>query len=254
MIAIYAGPDNLPFYVHPNVMCVGSKYFRDRFSGPNVPERELHLHFPEIEPSDMACFTSYMYRLFWMDFDISISTSPNQDLLDHVKLYLTGGVFEVPFLQKSVLEVISYLLRKENRIYIFGMTSSGFATHLQSRMSLIRLVYRSTDEGDVLRTLFVKSMALHSDEYYERGIGHNFDMDTSLMEFFGEMPKFSDDLKNFVPPIDKKEEEHSHGENGTPEEVYIYSPNPRDSELIILVLAVWAFQRLLNRGGGDSWQ
>ncbi|KAL0633640.1 hypothetical protein Q9L58_007467 [Maublancomyces gigas] len=208
MIALYAGPDNLPFYVHPNVMSASSDYFRGRFGGSKVPpEHELHLHFPEIDVKDMASFTNYMYRLFWKDYDIQLSTRPNQDLVDHVKLYITGCIFEVPFLLKYVGEVITYLLNKENRAYILSLAPADFAEHLQSRMELVGLVYDNTDEDDMLRTVFVKDMALHSDDYYERGVEHNIDMDFSLREFFRGVPKFSDDLKGFVPRTDEKEED-----------------------------------------------
>lgn len=229
IIALYAGADNLPFYVHANVMCPNSHYFNDRFGGPIVPpERDLHLHFPAIDPADMSAFTHYMYRLFWKEFDLGISTSPNKDILDHVRLYITACIFDVPFLRERVNGAIAYLIEREDGAYISALNSEEFEAHLECRKAVVEMVYAHTKESDKFRYHFVKSMGMNSDYYYDCGVKHNIDMDENLTSFFRLVPKFSHDLKVYlckekglIDPNDEDvvEEEGEEGEEGEEEQL-----------------------------------
>lgn len=176
------------------MLCSSSSYFRTHHGSSNTHE----FRFASVHPNDMRNFLAYLYRQFWKLF-LTPAPAYAQDLADNAQLYILSSRFGVSFLQGYTVDVVGYLLRKETRVYIFGMQDTEFAAHLRARMGLIRLVYEGTEKADdALRALLVISVTTHMDDYHERGKGLGIDMD-AYMARFEEVPEFWKDLTSFVP-------------------------------------------------------
>lgn len=143
VVVLLVGPDEVPFTIHKDLLCIHSGYFRTEFAKDHVDKVEYIVKFPETLVNIFGCFQNFIYTGKVYDKDGG-KEIPDYSLL--MGLWKLATQLCTAHLKVAVLNTMIERRRLTSRI---------------PGTSLLIQAWKETEEGSGLRKLLIDWAAEH---------------------------------------------------------------------------------------------
>lgn len=201
MVTLLVGESEKPFYVHLDLLCDASEFFRAAFKGNFQESSEKTMRLPEDDESIFELFVDWLYYQRYDDHDRGKGWADKSD--QEVRFFVFADKYQVSKLKRLIIGKI-----------FAGASGRGPA------LSLVSWAYEHTTRDSGLRKLLADWHAWMGDrKWFER---------PAVQEFLRRQPDFSADINlSFLKKIEKGPK-HQVFSGDMPEEYYDEEPELKE--------------------------